>query len=76
MGLAQLGQVGAHQAAEQLDLDLTDHLVADLVDQRGLADLGEAARQGQDGDDRGIDPQGGDALVDEQGLHGLAERLG
>ena len=40
-------QVGVQQLAEQVDLDVADHAVADAVGDRGLADLGDATDQTQ-----------------------------
>ncbi len=50
MGFAEPGEIGPHQLAEKLVLDIADDAVADAVDEQGLDGLGEAAADGQ-GDD-------------------------
>ena len=76
VGRAQLGQVGPHQAAEQLDLDLADHAVADAVDQHRLADLAGGPQQGDRGDGQGDVDEGRGVLVDEQLADRRAQEVG
>ncbi len=69
MGRAQPLQVRADEVAEQLHLDVGDHLVADAVGQHRLDQLGGAARHADGGDaERDID-QGPGVLVQEQQPH-------